>query len=260
MSVTIRIDARRAIVRGVLATLAMLNLSRFLNPIGTVTPNESRKLAVRMDRVACIPNHVPSVGWDGPGRGTASLQYYIGSVPNYLDRDAVKLAIESAMQQWAAVADIRFTQTAQPHQPRSIDFTFKEIDGPGGTLARAFLPGDVSSEPTAGDVEFDSAEIWEIGDSCGDAAFDLIYVAVHEAGHALGLYHSSEPGSVMAPTVSPQQSFRQLDPSGIDAVLKLYAAARGARFSVRLPNKLIPAPHRDPGARSAGHWRAGTGC
>ena len=58
----------------------------------------------------------------------------------------------------------------------------------------------------AGDVQFDSSERWEVGNALGGAAFDLVYTAVHEIGHALGLDHSNVAGSVMARTISPNQS------------------------------------------------------
>src|SRR5512147_3141893 len=95
-----------------------------------------------------------SVGWDGPGRGAASLTYYIGNAPSSLPQAAVNAALKAALNIWSSVADIRFTQTSRPNQPKSIDFTIRPIDGPGGTLAQAYFPDDVNSPRIAGDVQF----------------------------------------------------------------------------------------------------------
>ena len=128
-----------------------------------------------------------SVGWDGLGQGGASLSYYVGDVP------------------------------------ASIDFSFVPLDGPGGTLAQAYLPDDVNFGRIAGDVQFDIDEHWEFGNAQRNAATDLLLVAVHEIGHALGLEHSDNPSSVMYPSVSPNSAFQGLSPGDVDAILELYA-------------------------------------
>jgi hypothetical protein len=168
-----------------------------------------------------------SVGWDGVGQGDASLTYYIGSVPSSLglSQSAVENALRSALNAWAAVADVTFTRTTVPNQRDSIDLTFVRIDGAGRTLAQGYYPDDVNPARIAGDVQFDSSERWEIGNAQGSAAIDLVYVAVHEIGHALGLDHSNAAGSVMAPSASANQSFNGLAPADVNAILTLYAPA-----------------------------------
>ena len=52
-----------------------------------------------------------------------------------------------------------------------------KFDGPGGALAHAFQPED-------GDTNFDDDEIFTDGGSRG---ISLLWVAVHEFGHALGI-------------------------------------------------------------------------
>ena len=46
-----------------------------------------------------------SVGWDGPGRGAASLGYYIGSAPSSLAQSAANAAIKQALGAWSAAEE-----------------------------------------------------------------------------------------------------------------------------------------------------------
>lgn len=167
-----------------------------------------------------------SMGWDGPGAGSAELSYYLGAVPSYLDQTQVEAAIERALNAWSDIVDIRFTRAKVAGSLDSLDFSFRTLDGPGGTLAQAYFPDDVNPGRIAGDVQFDLAERWEIGNALGGAAFDLVAVAVHEIGHALGLDHLLQPDSVLAPSISANEKFDGLMEVDRSAIRALYAPAK----------------------------------
>lgn len=177
-----------------------------------------------------------SVGWDGPGKCAAALTYNIGSIPSNLDATLVRNTLKAALKVWSDVAKISFVETATASLTNSIDISFRNIDRSGGTLAQAYLPSDVNQARLAGDVEFDSSETWEVGNGRGNAAFDLMLVAVHEFGHALGLDHVRAAGSVMQASVAASQQFAGLSTADVDAILSLYAAADGSPTTPKNPN------------------------
>ncbi|QDV45094.1 Matrixin [Stieleria neptunia] len=183
---------------------------------------------LRAEALECRRCMAASLGWDGPGLGSATLTYHIDASGSGLDPATVQSAIETALKAWSDVAAIDFMPTNRAGLQDSLDFSFESIDGSGGTLAQAYFPDDVNPARIAGDVEFDSAEIWEVGNALGSRATDLVLVAVHEIGHALGLDHNDAADSTLNETISPHEFFTTLPASDVDAILALYAPATGA--------------------------------
>ena len=156
-------------------------------------------------------------GWDGAGANPISLLYHFLNGTADIAGDGEHLEVERALWSWSQHARIDWTETASPGQNRSLDirWTTSGFDGAGGTLAYAYFPAPPNPETIAGDIYFDEGETWRIG-----ADVDMFTVALHEAGHALGLDHSDDPNAVMAPYYAGPAS--GLAPDDIAGIQTLY--------------------------------------
>ncbi|XP_008048020.2 matrix metalloproteinase-17, partial [Carlito syrichta] len=118
-----------------------------------------------------------------------------------LGRDTVRALMYYALKVWSDITPLNFHEVAGSTADIQIDFSRADhgdsypFDGPGGTVAHAFFPGN---HHTAGDTHFDDDEAWTFR-SADAHGMDLFAVAVHEFGHAIGLSHVATARSVMRP-------------------------------------------------------------
>ncbi|XP_069576501.1 LOW QUALITY PROTEIN: matrix metalloproteinase-28 [Brachyistius frenatus] len=166
------------------------------------------------------------------------LTYQIVNWPHHLSLGSVRLAVRAAFQVWSNVSGLVFQEA--PEGPADIRLAFYEgdhndgasnaFDGPGGTLAHAFLP-------RRGEAHFDMAERWTLN---GHKGHNLFMVTAHEIGHTLGLEHSPVRHALMSPYYRKLGRSLVLSWDDIIAVQQLYGKPLGDR-PVRLPGQVLHA-------------------
>ncbi|XP_003968289.3 matrix metalloproteinase-28 isoform X1 [Takifugu rubripes] len=170
------------------------------------------------------------------------LTYQIINWPRHLPLSSVRLVVHAAFQLWSNVSNLVFREASEG--PADIRLAFYEgdhndgtgnaFDGPGGTLAHAFLP-------RRGEAHFDRAERWTLN---GYKGHNLFMVAAHEIGHTLGLEHSPVRHALMSPYY--RKLGRSLVPSWDDivAVQQLYGKPSSSH-PVRLLGQVLHATLQD---------------
>ncbi|CAH1788448.1 unnamed protein product [Owenia fusiformis] len=153
------------------------------------------------------------------------LTYNISGFTNDLDQAIVEKDIADAFNFWTSVTPLTITKANQGKVDIDIYFTNADhgdgspFDMQGGVLAHAFFPTGAIEFDVAGDTHFDEGEVWTNGERRGA---NLLYVAVHEFGHALGLAHSDQFDSVMYPFARGYDPNLKLYQDDIDGIQSLY--------------------------------------
>jgi hypothetical protein len=187
----------------------------------------------RMNQPRCGCPDIASFAAAGQKWSTTNLRYAFQNFSPDLSSDTIVIAIEQAFALWAAETPLRFTQVAMTAGPEIIiQFATGDhgdgnpFDGPSGVLAHAFFPPTPPNPPTAiqGDTHFDDAETWTVTVPPPAGTFDLVTVAAHEFGHALGLGHSNVAGAIMEPFYGgPHRFLAADDVAGIQSLYGGYA-------------------------------------
>ena len=177
-------------------------------------------------------------GWDMDSDNVAHLAYVFQTLTTKQSASLVRSEIVRALNAWAQVTNVAFNQGTNAAAPRTIAIEFASgahgdsypFEGPGGSLAHTFYPVPVNPESIAGDMHLNADENWNVG---GD--IDIYSVALHEAGHAIGLGHSDKPGDVMYPYYRRGMS---LSANDIGAAQALYGVPNAAAAVTAAPVSL----------------------
>ncbi|MGP0069351.1 MAG: matrixin family metalloprotease, partial [Isosphaeraceae bacterium] len=132
---------------------------------------------------------------------------------------------EQAASLWETAANVNLalvpdggepvgTNGDQQDDPRFGDIRIGAIPLGSGILAETFLPPPANGGTDAGDILFNSQVAWNI-----NSTYDVMTVAAHEFGHALGLGESTVTSAVMYGTYNgTKQVLTSDDISGIDSI------------------------------------------
>ena len=187
-------------------------------------------------------------GWGGAGAdGVVQLAYVFTQMSAKLPVAAAQSELLRAFQEWAKYAKIQFVAgTGEGNQTVSVMFA-QGLHGddypfaPGSpALAHTFFPAPMDPEPLAGDMHLNEDQDWHIGED-----IDLYTVALHEAGHALGLGHTDDPTTIMYPYYRFGAGLSSGDIAGVQA---LYGSPDTSTPPVTpvTPPPSLPAPTPTP--------------
>ncbi|CAL9685956.1 unnamed protein product [Knipowitschia caucasica] len=167
--------------------------------IGVTGQLDSQTLDV-MSRRRCGVSDVARYGYfdNQPKWDKKEITYRVTDYTAAMSQNEVDGALAKALRLYSDVTPLQFRQIHTGPADLMVMFKAKShgdffpFDGPNGTLAHAFSPG----EGHGGDTHFDEDEIWTLTSS----GTNLFLVAAHEFGHALGLAHSQVQSALMFPT------------------------------------------------------------
>jgi len=175
-----------------------------------------------------------------------ALTYRIDSYPppSELSQTVVDDTIALAFKFWSDVSQLSFSIATTGLADIKIRFaTYSHgdsspFDGPSGVLAHAYSPytGSRLIDTIHGDAHFDDSETWTVNSYSG---IDLLWVAVHEFGHSLGLDHSQVFGAVMYPYYTGYTEDFSLHSDDVAGIQYLYGDNTGSTVQ---PTTATPRP------------------
>ena len=185
-------------------------------------------------------------GWSGAGAdGVVQLEYVFTQMSAKLPAAGAQSEIVRAFQEWAKNAKLQFVPGTGATGNQTVSILFAEgLHGdnypfePGSAvLAHTFFPSPTDPEPLAGDMHLNEDQDWHIGTD-----IDLYTVALHEAGHALGLGHTDDPNTIMYPYYRFGAGLSSGDIAGVQALYGNPDTATPPVTSPVTPPPSLPTP------------------
>src|SRR3954469_4520988 len=173
----------------------------------------------------------------------------IGGVPSNLQQTLNarfatadwKAQFARAAAAWQKVANVNFSLVSDNGSPLGVsgnqqnDSRFGDIRiggyaMSGSILAFAYLAPPANGGTNAGDMFFNTTQSWQINGT----TYDLMTVAVHEFGHALGMGHSAISTAVMYPAYNATKEAVSSDDT--DVIRTIYNSRQNDFFDANGAN------------------------
>jgi len=149
------------------------------------------------------------------------LTWHVATPAEGLEDEAQIDAVRRALDAWADVSNLTFREVdAGDEADLTVSFDDGDpfpFDGPGNNLGYAFFPGT----PRAGEIHLCRQESWSLEPA--PDRFDVFTTVLHEVGHALGVEHSTDDTTVMAPSY-PEMGVTLLTEADVTLIQRLYGA------------------------------------
>jgi predicted Zn-dependent protease len=175
-----------------------------------------------------IADYVTVSSWD-----RRILTYFFQNGTEDITGDGERQAVRDGFAIWSAQTDLVFLEVCTAAAADIVILwgvgnhgDASPFDGTGNVLAHAYYPPPTGGA-LAGDIHFDDSEQWVNQTRSGSTQpMDLVTVAAHEIGHALGLNHTTVAGSLMEATYNGSR--RYLGTDDYAGIQSLYGPATGS--------------------------------
>lgn len=174
--------------------------------------------------------HKPAIKW--------FIESYVGGIPKTVQEDI----IATAYGNWTKVCGLKIDRTKDKNSADIVISTGQgprnQFDGPGNTLAWAYLPPGDDRQLL---LMYDLDESWAANITGSPREILMENVTCHEGGHTLGLEHSKIQTALMAPYYAANVN-APVSPDDIERIQRLYGPPAAAPATPTTPGPTTPTP------------------